>query len=124
MLNVKWPRIITNTEIYNITEVDPWSKKVKKRRLTWLGHLLRLDQETPVRKALNEACRKVNKIAGRHKLTWIELVRKDIDDIDKNLVSNSAEDNVFFKKLSEVCADKIRWRKIIKDYIMLNTTDM
>ena len=103
VLKVKWPRILTNEEVYKITKVIPWSKKIPKRRLTWLGHLLRLNQGTPVWRALKEACRKVKKVAGRHTLTWIELIRKDIENIDNNLVDNSVEDTTFFEKLSEIC---------------------
>ena len=63
VLKVKWPKILTNEEVYKITKVIPWSKKIIKLRLTCFGHL-RLDQETPVRRALKEACKKLKKVAG------------------------------------------------------------
>ena len=39
-LGIFWPRIISNDELYEITNVEPWSKTIKRRRLNWLGHLL------------------------------------------------------------------------------------
>ena len=43
VLQILWPKIITNKRLYEKTEVVPWSKKIMRRRLTWLGHLLRLN---------------------------------------------------------------------------------
>ena len=56
VLNVKWPRIIRNNVLYEAAKVEKWSKIIKRRRLSWLGHLLRLDKQTPARLALKEAC--------------------------------------------------------------------
>ena len=120
VLNVKWPRVMTNVEVYNKTNTVCWSKNILRRRLTWLGHLLRLDRETPARKALKEACRDVKKVVGRHKRTWIELVRKDLDPEGR---LSGVNDDQYFEQLSEVCADRVRWRKLV-NYMMLNTTDM
>lgn len=52
-LNITWPKtIITNDKLYEITEVTPWSETIEARRLSWLGHLMRLDPDTPARKAM------------------------------------------------------------------------
>ena len=32
-LNIKWPRIETNENLYNRTKVEKWSKIIKQRRL-------------------------------------------------------------------------------------------
>ena len=89
--------------------------------MTWLGHLLRLDQETPARIALTGACKSVKRNIGKHKLTWITLVRKDLNEIF-NLTNES--DSSFFENISEICQDRANWRKIVIDYMMLNTTNM
>ena len=41
-----------NEEVYHITNVVKWSETIRKQRLSWLGHLLRLEKSTPARIAL------------------------------------------------------------------------
>ena len=74
-LKIKWPIIMKNEEVFHITNVVKWSATIRKRRLPWLGHLLRLEESTLARIALREACKVVKGTVGRHKLTWIELVK-------------------------------------------------
>ena len=66
-MGVRWPKIVKNTELYEKTGVEKWSSIVKKRKLPWLGLLLRLDAETPTKKALAAYLRKVKKKCGRRK---------------------------------------------------------
>ena len=54
ILGINWQRNITNNEIYARTKCAQWSEIIRGRRLTWLGHLMRLNPETPARKALEE----------------------------------------------------------------------
>ena len=60
-----------NEEVYIQTKAVKWSKTIRKRRLTWLEHLLRLDENTPAKIAFREACRTVTKNVGRNKMIWI-----------------------------------------------------
>ena len=121
VLNIKWPNILKNDEVYRITNVVKWSEIIRKRRLSWLGHLLRLDENTPARIALREACKVVKGKIGRHKLTWIELVKKDFRGSRLNLDVN--DEKTFFNQLAAFCNDRIEWNKEIK-HMMLNTTNM
>ena len=85
ILKIRYPYIISNEELYNRTEIEPWSLTIKRRRLRWLGHLMRLDESTPVRKALEEAMRKGGKKKkGNHK-TWVKVVNEDLLSIDPEL---------------------------------------
>ena len=54
-------------KLYEKTGVEKWSSIVKKRRLSWLGHLLRLDEERTAKKALAEYLRKVKRSADEEK---------------------------------------------------------
>ena len=45
---------VRNTDLYFITKTEPQSRTVKRRRLNWIGHLMRLPKETPARQALAE----------------------------------------------------------------------
>ena len=52
VIHVKWPRTVSNKDLYEWTHMIPWSKTINRRRLTWFGHLLRLPSDTPAREAL------------------------------------------------------------------------
>ena len=39
-INIKYPRIIKNEKLYTLTQEIPLSQKIRKRRLTLLGHIL------------------------------------------------------------------------------------
>ena len=80
-IGINWQRNITNNALYARTKCEPWSVIIRERRLTWLGHLMRLHSETPARKALKEYLRKVKWPQGRPKTTWMQTVRQDLASI-------------------------------------------
>ena len=69
---------ITNTDLYDRTNCESWSRTIKRRRLNWLGHLYRLPEETPARQALTEYNRKTKRPVGRPKPTWIAQINREI----------------------------------------------
>ena len=54
---------------------------MKKRRLNWYGHLLRLQEETRAKKALREAEQSSKKPRGGQKQTWLKLITKDLGKV-------------------------------------------
>ena len=78
MFNIKWTDKVTNAQLCKAYKLKPWTHAIKERRQRWYGHLLRLHEDTPIRKALKECERKVKKPKGGQKLTWIQLVKKDL----------------------------------------------
>ena len=81
ILNVKWPKKISNEKLYQITKQKPWSIEVKRRRLNWYGHMARLPEKTPAKRALRDFQRYVKKPRGRTKTTWVETVEKDMNRV-------------------------------------------
>ena len=63
-LGIKYPRVITNHQLYDVTKWEPWSIVTERRRLSWLGHLMRLNPETPARQSFKEALRPVKRKPG------------------------------------------------------------
>ncbi len=57
ILNRIWPKTISNGQLYTITEVEPWNITIKRRRLKWTGHFMRLTPQTPAHRSLAEALR-------------------------------------------------------------------
>ena len=74
-----WP---SNIELYAKTNQIPWSETIRKRRLSFFGHVCRLSEETPARKALKEALNPVPRPRGRRKTTYLDTVKKDLQNCD------------------------------------------
>ncbi|XP_071941096.1 uncharacterized protein [Antedon mediterranea] len=79
IIGIRWPEKIKNEDLYKRTGEIEWNKNVKKRRLTWYGHLLRLNENTPAKIALGEAQRKTKKPKGRPKTTWMANIKKETE---------------------------------------------
>ena len=52
VLNISWPHKIRNKKLYEKTNSKPVSIEVTRRTWNLLGHILRLDKETPTKKAM------------------------------------------------------------------------
>ena len=76
VLGIYWPKVISNNKLYKKTKQKPWSQVIKRRAMSWLGHLLRLNQLTPARLALNEYCKKGKRPVGKPKESWLSMIRK------------------------------------------------
>jgi len=113
LLDIKWPKKITNVELYEQTQEKPWSIKIKKRRLLWFGHLLRLPEDTPARQALAEYQRPVKRPRGKPKTTWISAIQKELKEIQTDLT---------IEKATELAQDRQIWRDIV-DGAVSNTDD-
>ena len=106
ILKIHYPNKISNEDLYSRTGVEPWSQDIKKRRLRWTGHMMRLDETTPVRQALNEATRKAGKKKrGNHK-TWIKVINEDLSNIDPEMSIDS-------QKLVKEASDRNGWNRKI-----------
>ena len=51
-LNVKWPEVVTNENVYKLTNIKPWSNVIIKRQLNWFGLMIRLPNYCPAKSAL------------------------------------------------------------------------
>ena len=80
VLGIYWPKVISNESLYQKTNQQPWSLTIRKRRLTWFGHLMRLSPDTPAQVALNLYLQKVKKPQGGVKQTWLGNIYKDIKE--------------------------------------------
>ena len=95
---------VRNEDLYGKTKGQPWSHTIKKRRLNWLGHLLRLPSNTPARQALSEYERKVKRPVGRPKPTWVAHIIKECKSVTANI--NLTELEIMSK-------DRRTWRQFV-----------
>ena len=95
---------ISNTQLYEQTSTKPWSVTIRERRLRLLGHILRLNIETPVQKALREHHRPTRRDPGGQQTTWWHTIKKDLAKIDYDgldSLTNMARDREGWKSLVE-----------------------
>ena len=78
-LGIKYPRVITNQQLYDLTKCEPWCIVTERRRLSWLGHLMR--NPAPARQSLKEALRPAKRKHGRPRTTRITTIQKDLTKI-------------------------------------------
>ena len=120
-IDIRWPKLISNNErLYEKVKVEKWSKIIRRRRLNWLGHLMRLDEQTPVRHSLQESLSDIQGKVGRPKLKWIKVIEKDLVSVNINLDLNRSTPDNTIRKLVELTNDRKDWRKIIRDIMAVN----
>ena len=102
MLNIKLTDKIRNEEIYKRSHQIPITTEIKKRRLNWLGHMLRLPEGTPAKLAFKEHLKKAKGNRGRPKHTWIKQINKDLKAINKTV-----------DELTENDYERKEWKKTV-----------
>ena len=76
ILKIRWPYVISNDEILKRTKLRRISEEVKIRRWKWIGHVLRMEDNSDCITALTwkpEGRRKI----GRPRTTWRRTVEKE-----------------------------------------------
>ena len=103
ILNVKWPIIVKNEDVYEQTKISPLTKTIKYRRLKWFSKLARLDPNTPVRQGLTYALSPYKKPRGRPQLTWLSMMKNELESFSMTW------DTAF-----ELAKNEKRWSEFIK----------
>ena len=102
VLNVKWPKKVRSEDIYILTGVSKWSKIIARKRLSWFGHLARLPDETPAKRAMNFALKPYLRPIGAPKTTWISIIKKQLKGLNFNL-----------QEANELAQDRKLWQKLV-----------
>ena len=109
-INVRYPKIIKSTKLYTLTQQTPLSDRIRARRLSLLGHVLRLDPDTPVQKSIQYYLTPHKRPVGRPVLTWIALVSKDLQNTFRHHKIKSPLTSTTLNKLKDLAADRVVWR--------------
>ena len=102
LMGVRWPKKLSNIQLYEVTKCEKWSMKIKRRRFKWLGHLLRLLDETPAKCALCEFLRPARKPKGRPPNTWVGNIEKELREFGYTL-----------RQAEELARDRDKWRCVV-----------
>ena len=113
IINVRYPKIITNEKLYTLTKEPPISETIRKRRLALLGHILRLHPDTPAQKALRYYMTPHPRPVGRPPMTWIALITKDLQATLKTHRIKTPLTATSLEKLMILAEDRNLWRNEI-----------
>ncbi len=114
ILDIWWPYKISNKDLYKCTKQEPWSQNIKRRRVRWLGHLMRLPVETSVQQASQESLCPTKRPPGKPKTTWISRVNQYLKEISSKLYLSS-------QALQAITQDRDQWRHMTRSKSALPT---
>lgn len=76
VLSIRYPKKKSNEDLYKKGQ-HPWWEKIRRGRVSFFGHMARLQKSTPARMAVAEFKNTmIKKLSGVQKLTWFKLVEK------------------------------------------------
>ena len=105
-MNIYWKDKVSNEELYNRAEVKEWSSEIKKRRLKWLGHLLRLPKEIPTKQAVHQVI-PIKRPRGKPNATWVNLIRKEMAALNINFYLQN------FNQILTLANDRAAWNNLV-----------
>ena len=110
-INYRYPKIIGNDKLYQMTNETPLSDKIQKRRIQLFGHILRLHPDTPAQKALEYFVAPGKRPVGHPKDTWLALVANDLSRTVKEHKIKTPFNKSSLEKLKNLAEDRIIWRR-------------
>nr|KAG5698646.1 hypothetical protein BaRGS_003160 [Batillaria attramentaria] len=69
ILNIRWPEVISDEDLWNRTKQTPIGEDIKKRKWGWIGHTMRKSPSNITRQALDWNPQGKRKV-GRPRQTW------------------------------------------------------
>ena len=82
ILGITWKDKVRNKDIRNQTKLQRMDLNIKERRLRWLGHVLRMEDDRIPKQAIwwqTDSC--TRRRPGRPRLNWIDTVTRDLKSI-------------------------------------------
>ena len=83
ILDIRWHDFVRNADIRRITNQPPLSSIIKSRRLTFCGHLARMDENADASQAIFEPLpENWRRPPGRLCTTWMKNFHDDLSSLD------------------------------------------
>ena len=102
IMRIRWPYVVSNSEILNKTKMKRISAEVQERRWKWIGHVLRMEHSNHCMTAMTWTPSGRRKV-GRPKTTWRRTVEKERAEIGWGS----------WNVAKPVAKDRVRWRESI-----------
>ena len=108
--NIRWPGVITNKELYRRCNTRPITERVRQVRWNLLGHVLRMDENSPAFLSLRYAIASADIYTGRcgrPRINLFNFIRDDLKLRNIPLVTVSDLDD-----LKDIACDILRWKNM------------
>ena len=114
ILRVTWSQHISNNTIRSRTKQPQLTSVIRRRRLQWFGHVQRMDMDRIPKKAYTWKPVHGKRRPGRPKMSWKEVIKKDINKLECGWCVEEAEvaarDRSIWKYLSRQAAGAVNVR--------------
>ena len=109
VLNIKYPTIISNEKLYEISKEKPISQTMRAARWKLLGHILRRDQDIPASKAMNAYYQDLGQkgFRGRRRMTLPLVLNRDLKQ--ENISLETSGD---LQELRNLAQDRGEWHAL------------
>ena len=113
VMNIKYPTIISNRKLYEITKEKPISETMKSARWNLLGHILRRDKEIPASKAMEAYFQNLGQkgYRGRRRMTLPTVLNKDLEHLHTDMGLSTADD---LERLRDLAQDRGKWSDLVR----------
>ena len=110
IMGIRWQQRVSNEELRRRTKQPPVTSLLKKKRLRWLGHTMRMEESRIARQAMTWAVGGKRK-PGRPKTTWLQTINRDLADMQISMqdVKELAQNRAEWRNLVSASCDE--WRK-------------
>ena len=82
---------------------------IKERRLSWLGHVVRMEDSRIPRQAIQWKVTGYKRKLGRPRKNWMDIVRRDLKDM-----------GIIWDEDEELATDRAEWRQRVDQCIHLD----
>ena len=108
ILNIRYPKMITNKSLYRICQEKPLSLKFLSASWSLFGNILQRDKDIPANKATRAYfIPNGNKLRGRPKTTLPIVLNRDLSLIQDPIRLHSRKD---LAEITELAQDRKCWR--------------
>ena len=120
VIGVVYPHKIRNAELYKATKSRPLTIDITKARWKMFGHALRLNENTPARKALKwffQVPVGVKKFKGRKRATIVTTLNRDIQrtkEHNKNFLLPCLNSELDLRNIRVKALNRKHWQGIVK----------
>jgi hypothetical protein len=97
-----------NRELYQIYQEPDLASLVKIRRISWAGHVIRREENHPLKLVFKGEFRDGKRKRGRPKISWKDAVEKDCADFGLNDWQRTAKDRPRFKNFLDSVKTRTR----------------
>ena len=98
---IRWPDVISNTDLWDKTGQSPIEVEIRKRKWGWIGHTLRKSPSNVTKQALDWNPQGKRKV-GRPKQTWRRSTDAEVKAI-----------GMTWAQLRRTSWNRVRWRSVV-----------